>query len=140
MEVYNPHIAEYILRAINENRDGIQVDKLEEGTKLSVETRNSIYEMVIVDNDTTDSQIFIEISGGTLQDGGVRYEDPVPGFFVGSTFGGSLLKLNWLGKGMCMEFSQEDRVLTTSRIMNVEIEAPDGSWSYSLGWNNEDQD
>lgn len=141
MEIINhPHLAEHILRAVNDNRDGIQIDKLEERTKLSVETRNSVYEMVILDNESTDMQISVELSGGTLRDGETRYEDSVRAFFVGSTFGGSLLQLDWIGKDMCMEFFYDGRVLVTSPVENVEIEAPDGSWNYSLDWNNEDQD
>lgn len=132
MDVINhPNLADHILRAINASRDGLQVDKLEEGTKLTVETMNSVYEIKILE---TDQPLSVEISGGSLRDGNVRYEESVPVYFVGSTFGGSMLKMNWIGKGMCMEFADNDRVLTTSPVQNVEIEAPDGSWGYSMDW------
>ncbi len=135
MDVNNHHLSQEIMDAINSIKEGIQVNKLETGTKLFVETRNSVYELVILDEDRK-----VSVTGGNLVDGGVRYEEPVELFLTGSTWGSSMLKLDWLGKDMCMELCYEDRVLTTSPVKNVEIEASDGSWSYSLGWNNEDQD
>jgi hypothetical protein len=131
-------LADHIIRLLGDIRDGIQVDKLEVGTKLSVETVNSIYELAIKES-PNNSCVLVEISGGACRDGTTRYDTPIDGMFIGSTFGGSLLKLNWIGKNMCMEVAHPPQILTTSPVRNVIIEAADNSWAYSMDWNNEDQ-
>lgn len=136
MEVIN-HISPDVLEILRRNHEGIQVDELEIGTRLSVETINSIYEIQIVEGEG--NHVSVIISGGTKRDGETRYENPEEASFVGSTFGGSLLKINWLGKNMCMEIYHNRAILNTSPVKDVVIENADRSWGYSMGWNNEDQ-
>lgn len=113
--------------------EGLSLKDLKPNTVLSVETRNSIYKVKIIDGRR------VEIMGGMLKDGTDRFPAPVPAVILGSTFGGSMIKLDWIGYQMYMEVHlQEDRkgqIFTTSSIQNVMIEPPDGSWTYSLDWN-----
>jgi hypothetical protein len=46
----------------------------------------------------------------------------VKAYILGSNFGGSLLKIGFVGRGMYMEFSTENRrgTIITSRISEVE--------------------
>lgn len=127
-----------ILYAVDNSKDGIEVDKLKINTKLFIETENSIYEMVILKNSTEEHKIIVEITGGVKQDGSIRYKNPTKVFFTGSTFGGSILKMNWIGKNMQMEIF-DNKVFTTSEVKNVVIENPKGDWTYSMDWNKWDQ-
>ena len=136
MEVIN-HVSADVLEILRRKHEGNQVGELEVGTRLSVETRNSVYEIQITEG--SGPHVSMTISGGTKRDGDTRYEDPEDASFVGSTFGGSLLKINWLGKNMCMEVYHNGAILNTSPVKDVVIENADRSWGYSMGWNNEDQ-
>jgi hypothetical protein len=110
-----------------EANGGIKLTGLEVGTKLYAETRNSIYEITCLGDNRA-----IEVCGGL-------FPDPVTGYFIGSTWGTTLLKLDWIGQNMRMEMVVGGRLIDTSPVKNLEIHAPDDSWSYSMDWNNEDQ-
>lgn len=112
-----------------ENKSGLNVTGLEKGTKLNVETNNSIYRIVVVDGRE------ITIMGGMTKDGEIRFPKPIPAMFIGSTWGGSMMKIDWIGQDMNMEIIIGQEVLYTSRVKNVEIESPDNKWSYSMDWN-----
>lgn len=106
---------------------GIDVSKLEEGTKVIVETKKSIYEITIV----KDSQI--KIIGGILPNGEFRFPTPVDAIFAGSSKG-LIVKQGWIGKGMKLEIIIDDKALVTSAVKTAEIEAADGRWKYSMDW------
>jgi hypothetical protein len=112
---------------------GLDLRKIPPNTILSVETNNSVY-MIKKIKDRE-----IEITGGMQKDGEDRFPAPTQAFLVGSTFGGSMIKLDWLGHDMNMEVHilKEDgaSIFLTSCIRNVTVESPDGSWSYSMDWN-----
>jgi hypothetical protein len=111
-----------------EETQGLNLSVLKTGTKLYVETRNSFYELRIVEGKQ------VEIFGGTRHDGSTRYAKPTNVIFHGSTWGGSSIKVDWLGIDMHMEFGVDGRkTLTTSGVKRIEIESPDGNWSYALG-------
>lgn len=111
--------------------NGLNISSLEKGTKLNVETTNSIYRIEIVEGNQ------ITIMGGMTKDGEIRFPTPVSAKFIGSTWGGSMIKLDWIGEYMKMEiFLDEFKLLmTTSFVQNVEIEGPFGEWNYSMDWN-----
>jgi hypothetical protein len=112
---------------------GFQISKLKPGTKMTVETKNSFYEFFIgEDGDIT-------AFGGTRQDGSVRFPSPTPVVIHGSTFGGSMIKADWIGETMHLEFREvgSDSFLLTTQIKNVVLEATDGSWHYSMDWGKE---
>lgn len=106
---------------------GLNVSVLKPGTRLLVETRNSFYEMEVVRGKE------VTLSGGTRVDGTTRYPKPVKVIFSGCTYGGTAIRVDWLGIDMHMEFYVgKGRILTTSGVKRINIEAPDGAWSYSL--------
>lgn len=110
-----------------EKLEGVFLSKLEPNTHLEVVTKNSVYQITTVEG------ILVNIKGGFRSDGTIRYETPRPAFIHGSTWGGSLLKLGWLGLGMNLEISENtfERIVT-STILSIRITAPDESWYYDL--------
>lgn len=109
---------------------GLNVSLLESGTKLLVETMNSFYELEILEGK------LVNIFGGTRQDGTVRFKKPTQAVVVGSTYGGSMIKVDWIGEDMRMEVhivgSDHRKSLSTSPVQRITIEAPKGDWSYTL--------
>lgn len=111
-----------------QDKGGFEISLLCDGTGLCVETKHSFY------NVTLTSGKEMTISGGRLPGGGTRFPWPVPGYLVGCTWGGTMIATNWIGHGMCLEFSAGGKVYTTSRIRNVVIRPAVGNWCYSLDW------
>ena len=116
---------------INKQTPGINISLLESGTKLTIETKNSVYKIEIID------KAEITIMGGMDKNGDIRFPQPEEVFFNGSTFGGSMIKPNWIGQGMNMEIQFEHMVFVSSPVKEIEIEAPDGSWQYAMNWKKE---
>jgi hypothetical protein len=111
-----------------EKKGGINVSPLESGTLLIVETQNSFYEFVIIAG--KECTVF----GGTRRDGLTRFPKPVKAVIHGSTWNGSILKVDWIGEGMRLEFHTEKGRINTSPVKNLTIEAPDKSWYYFMDW------
>jgi hypothetical protein len=113
---------------------GIDLKKLSPGVQLTVETYNSTYQVVLVDN-----QGKITIQGGTKENGDTRYAYPVPATFIGSLIRPPFkaVKQAWIGFNMSMQIGVgRNGCIATSPVQNVVVEAEDGSWFYSLDWNN----
>jgi len=124
----DPDIQELIRE--QEKKSGLNVTVLEKGTKLTVETNNSIYQIVVVEGRE------ITLMGGMTKEGDIRFPKPIRAMFIGSTWGGSIMKPDWIGQDMRMEIIIDPaNVLNTSFVKNIEIESPDGKWSYSMDWN-----
>lgn len=123
------HLADIIQNILRrqEQKGGVKVSGLEIGTRLLVETHNSIYEIKYIGNNRE-----VEVSGGMFGN------EVVTGHFIGSTWGTALLKMDWIGEGMRMEMALDGRLIDTSPVKAVEIHAPDGSWSYSMDWYRDD--
>ena len=97
----------------SEIEGGVHLDGLGDGAVLEVETQNHYYTIV-------------KIGGAeALISGHPQYcPDPVQVRIEGSTWGGSMLKIRYIGRGMRLEFMHPTyRTIRTSRI--VEIRAPD---------------
>ncbi len=92
----------------SEVQGGVRLRALEEGSLLQVRTINRIYEIEVRDGETW-------ISGHP------RFcPCPVPVRFRGSSWGGSMLKPDYLGLGMHMEFQHPvHSTVTTSKIVSV---------------------
>jgi hypothetical protein len=126
----DPDIVEML--RVQQEKSGLNVTLLESGTKIVIETINSIYQLIVVDGRE------ITIMGGMTKSGEIRFPKPISATFIGSSWGGSLLKPDWIGHDMSIEVlipSEGNQVLTSSNVQNVEIEAPDGRWNYSMDWN-----
>lgn len=99
---------------------GINTSCLDAGTRIEVETLNSVYKMELLGNGA------IRVSGGE------HLADNTVGHFSGSTWGTSLLKQNWIGKGMRMEIVYGNKVLSTSPVQRAKVKGD--VWLYEL-WN-----
>jgi hypothetical protein len=93
---------------------GLALRQLEPLTALSVYTRNTHYRIVVTRGDE------ILIQGGTF------FPDPTPAHLEGSSVGGSLLKVGWIGVGLRLEIrAGGQRIVTTSvRSLAIDSSAP----------------
>jgi hypothetical protein len=89
---------------------GVNLSDLEPLTVLRVRTRNSLYRIVVSD------------ASKVLVQGGDFFPDSTAGHLSGSGFGGSLLKVGWIGVGLRMEFLSGDRRIVTSRVSEIAYE------------------
>ena len=92
---------------------GVALQSLNAGTVLTVSTRNTRYEVIILDPATRQ----VVVSGGPAfpERSRVRLE--------GTTTGGSALRVGWIGVGLRMEMSTRDRRVTTSRVRSITIQS-----------------
>jgi hypothetical protein len=107
----HPNFSDEVNRNIvqSEIEGGVYLDDLLEGAVLEVETQNRWYTIVIRGR------------GPELISGHPQYcPEPVPVRIEGSTWGGSMLKLRFIGRGMRLEFRHPGyRTILTSRIMDI---------------------
>ena len=92
-----------------EFESGVYLRDLPEGTVLEVETEHHRYTIVI------------HVGGHALISGHPRYcPEPIPVRIEGSTWGGSMLRLGFIGLGMRLAFEHPTyHAITTSRIVKV---------------------
>jgi hypothetical protein len=93
------------------SNDGVQIRTLAAGTRLTVRTAHSRYELVVLDG----PEQRVQVTGGTrvpLQCG-ARME--------GATAGGTALQGGWIRLGLRMEMSDGLRRITTSPVRAIEI-------------------
>ena len=90
---------------------GIDVRTLAPGTEVSMDTVNSHYRFVILDN------------GGrrALVHGGHYFDGEAEARIEGSTLGGTLLWAGWIAEGLCLELSVQGKRLSTSRVRSIAI-------------------
>jgi hypothetical protein len=93
----------------SEIEGGVYLDDLSEGAVLEVETQNHEYTVIVRGRDTE------------LIWGHPKYcPDPVAVRIAGSTWGGSMLKARFVGRGMHLEFCHPSyRTITTSPIVDI---------------------
>ena len=107
----HPNISHEVNRNIvqSEIEGGVHLDVLSEGEVLKVETQHHGYTIVLRGR------------GRDLISGHPKYcPDPVPVRIEGSTWGGSMLKVRFIGRGMCLEFRHPVfRTILTSRIVDI---------------------
>lgn len=107
----HPNFSDEVNRNIvqSEIEGGVCLDDLSEGARLEVETQNRWY------------IILIRGGGEQLIWGHPQYcPDPVQVRIAGSTWGGSMLKLRFIGRGMHLEFWHPVfHTIKTSRILDI---------------------
>ena len=107
----HPNFSDEVNRNIvqSEIEGGVYLDDLSEGAVLKVETQNHWYTIVI------------RTRGQELISGHPQFcPDPVRVRIEGSTWGGSMLKLRFIGRGMRLEFQHPVyRTIRTSRIVDI---------------------
>ena len=92
------------------NIRGLYLRDVEPLTTLIVRTRNSHYR-IIVSRDTS-----------AIVQGGQFFPDATPGRIDGSGFGGSFLKVGWIGIGLRMETFADGRRIITSPVRDISIQ------------------
>jgi hypothetical protein len=107
----HPNFSDEVNRNIEQSEieGGVCLDDLPEGAVLEVATQHHGYTIVIGGR------------GGELISGHPKYcPDPVPVRIAGSTWGNSMLKVRFIGRGMRLEFQHPVyRTIITSRIVDI---------------------
>jgi hypothetical protein len=107
----HPSFSDEVNRNIiqSEIEGGVHLDDLSEGTVLEVETQHHWYTIVKC------------ARGQALISGHPKFcPEPVPVRIEGSTWGGSMLKVRFIGRGMHLEFRHPTYLsIRTSRIVDV---------------------
>jgi hypothetical protein len=107
----HPNLSDEVNAAIAESElaGGAYVNKLAVGKKLLVQTKNTLYTV-----ERREDGLYIS--------GNAKY-CPVPTKcrIPGSNFGGSMLKMDFVGRGMYMEFHTDEHptVIVTSQVQEV---------------------
>jgi len=81
-------------------------------TTLVVRTDNSVYRITILQPYARD----------VLVQGGAFFPEPRRACLSGSNFGGSCLRVGWVGVGLHMEFHAEEQWIITSHVQSITIE------------------
>jgi hypothetical protein len=99
--------------AQSEIEDGVHLDELSEGAVLEVETQHHLYTIVH------------QASGHALISSHPKYcPEPLPVMISGSTWGGSMLKVRFIGRGIHLEFCHPTyHIITTSRVVDIRTAA-----------------
>ena len=118
------HLDSQITQRIQQQEEGggVNIVLLQPGIKIEVQTRNTLYHIEILD--PNEGKIKIQ--------GGKYFPEPTEAYLHGSTWGGSMLKLQWIGHEMHMEIGAH-KVVTTSAVQAAKVIGP--NWEYRLDWN-----
>jgi hypothetical protein len=92
--------------------EGINIREVEPLTTLLVQTMNSLYRIIPLEAGR--SRIMVQ--------GGQFFPDLVEAHLAGSTFGGSFLKMHWIGVGLHMEINSNGERIVTSPVRSFRIE------------------
>ena len=98
---------------------GIDVHDLKIGTYVLVDTTKGFYKIKVIDEGKK-----VEVECGEF----FAVMD-----FIGSNFGGSMLKLGWIGKDMYMEFCNEESFMISTAVKKAKVIS--GDWQYVMEWN-----
>ncbi len=93
--------------------DGIGLIDVDAFATLVVRTDNSVYRITILKPH----------AGEVLVQGGKFFPERTRACLSGSTFGGSCLKLGWVGLGLHMEFHAGGQWIITSHVRAIAVES-----------------
>lgn len=101
---------------------GIDLSKLKPGTWIEAKTKNNVYEITILG----DGKVKIK--------GGKYFSEPVERYFHGSTWGGSIIRANWIGYLMNMEIENKPRrrPIITTPVRSAVVHG--NGWEYKMEW------
>ncbi|MCI0336986.1 MAG: hypothetical protein L0226_05390 [Acidobacteria bacterium] len=97
---------------ISDELEGVMLETLRPCDTIHVRTRNSDYEVFLLDPE----------AGRALVKGGKYFAEPMEATVSGSTFGGGMLKMGWLGVGLRMEFCANGKRIATSPVRELRVE------------------
>ena len=89
--------------------NGVQVDRMEDMERLVVETRNSIYEIVVIDGP----------NGEILVRGGQFFPELTSARLAGATLGGSFCKMRGIYAGFRMEIYADGQRTVTTPVQSI---------------------
>ena len=92
--------------------EGVELKTLSPFDTLCVRTRNSNYQIFILDPST----------GRALIEGGCYFPEPTEVTVYGSTLAPSTYKVGWIGKGLRIEFWAGGKVASTSPVESFRVE------------------
>ena len=92
-------------------KPGVALARLEPWSRLVVRTHNTAYHITVLE--PCESRVLVQ--------GGRYFAEATEAVLFGSSFGGNLLKVRWIGCGMRMEISANDRKIVTSPVRSVEV-------------------
>ena len=92
--------------------EGVGLAELDALTTLLVRTLNSLYRVVVLEPPRP--RILIQ--------GGQFFPEFTEASLAGASFGGSMLKLSWLGRGLRMEVCSEGKRIVTSPVQSIEVQ------------------
>jgi hypothetical protein len=95
--------------------EGVTLTALDACDTIHVRTRNNDYEIFLLDPK----------SGRGLVRGGECFTEPVEATVSGSTFGGCMLLMGWLGVGLRMEIYANGQRTVTSPVQSLRVEQVD---------------
>ena len=90
---------------------GVHVGSLPPVTRLAVTTRNTEYKITVIE--PRDWKVLVQ--------GGRFFPTERIAYLCGSGFGGTLLKVAWIGIGLCCELSTEGQRVVTSPVQDFRI-------------------
>src|SRR5258708_23933312 len=91
--------------------NGVQVDRMEDMEKLVIQTRNSLYEIIIIDGR----------SGEILVRGGQFFPELTPARLAGATLGGSFCKMRGIYTRFPMEINATRQPTVTTPVESIRI-------------------
>ena len=92
---------------------GIELASLKDFTEIYVQTRNSVYKIVVIDHQ----------SGEILVRGGKFFLETTPAFLVGASRRGSFIKCGTIHVGLNMEIRAERETIVTSTVQSIVLGA-----------------
>ena len=92
--------------------EGVSLTDVDPFTTLVVRTDNSVYRITILTPHTRE----------VLVQGGKFFPKRTRACLNGSSFGGSCLKLGWVGLGLHLEFHAGDQWIVTSHVRAIAVE------------------
>jgi hypothetical protein len=96
---------------VTSQQKGLHVGRLAPLTRLAVTTRNTEYKITVVE--PRDWRVLVQ--------GGRFFPTERFAFLCGSGYGGTLLKVAWIGVGLCCELSTEGQRVVTSPVQDFRV-------------------
>lgn len=106
---------------IKNQKIGIDINKLKPGTEIVITTYYNVYRITKLKGDR---EIMIK--------GGKYFKVSKKVHLNGSTWGSSMIKIGWIGKGMHMEILNDRKKVLTSPVESAKIIG--NNWEYEIEW------
>jgi hypothetical protein len=97
---------------ISDEFEGMALQTLKPCDAIHMRTSNSDYDIFLLEPE----------SGRVLVKGGKYFAQPMEAIVSGSTIGGSMLMVGWLGVGFRVEFIANGRHIVTSPVQELRVE------------------